>query len=38
MTQKALITGASSGIGKELAHIYAEHKGNLISSPVENTP
>lgn len=26
----ALITGASSGIGKELATIHAEHGGDLI--------
>jgi short-subunit dehydrogenase len=26
----ALITGASSGIGAELARIHAEHKGNLV--------
>ena len=26
----ALITGASSGIGKELAHIHAEQSGNLV--------
>ncbi|MGY5354382.1 SDR family NAD(P)-dependent oxidoreductase [Wenyingzhuangia sp. IMCC45467] len=26
----ALITGATSGIGKELAYIHAKHKGNLV--------
>jgi short-subunit dehydrogenase len=26
----ALITGASTGIGKELAHIHAEHGGDLV--------
>ncbi len=26
----ALITGASSGIGKELAYIHAENGGNLL--------
>jgi hypothetical protein len=26
----ALITGASSGIGKDLAYIHAEKKGNLV--------
>lgn len=30
MTQTALITGASSGIGAELARIHAEHRGNLV--------
>lgn len=30
MKKTALITGASSGIGKELAYIHAEKKGNLI--------
>ena len=30
MHPTALITGASSGIGWELAHIHAEHGGNLI--------
>ncbi len=31
MSQKtALITGASSGIGKEFAHIHAERGGNLV--------
>jgi short-subunit dehydrogenase len=29
-TKTALITGASSGIGRELAHIHAERGGNLI--------
>lgn len=30
MSKTALITGASSGIGKELAHIHAERGGDLI--------
>lgn len=30
MTNTALITGASSGIGRELATIHAEHGGDLI--------
>ncbi|MGA1677518.1 MAG: SDR family NAD(P)-dependent oxidoreductase [Pseudomonadales bacterium] len=30
MTQTALITGASSGIGAELARIHAASKGNLV--------
>jgi uncharacterized protein len=30
MTKFTLITGASSGIGKALAHVYAENKRNLI--------
>ncbi len=30
MSKTALITGASSGIGKELARIHAENGGNLI--------
>lgn len=30
MSKTALITGASSGIGKELAHIHAEKGGDLI--------
>ncbi len=30
MNKTALITGASSGIGKELAHIHAERGGNLV--------
>lgn len=30
MSKTALITGASSGIGKELAKIHAEKGGNLI--------
>lgn len=30
MKKTALITGASSGIGKELAHIHAEKGGNLV--------
>lgn len=30
MSSTALITGASSGIGKELAHIHAERGGNLV--------
>ncbi|BDS12906.1 SDR family NAD(P)-dependent oxidoreductase [Aureispira anguillae] len=30
MAKTALITGASSGIGKELACIHAEQKGNLV--------
>ena len=30
MEKVALITGASSGIGKELAGIHAEHGGNLV--------
>lgn len=30
MNNTALITGASSGIGAELARIHASHKGNLI--------
>jgi short-subunit dehydrogenase len=30
MANTALITGASSGIGLELAKIHAEHKGNLV--------
>ena len=30
MKHTALITGASSGIGKELAHIHAEQGGDLV--------
>ena len=30
MKKTALITGASSGIGKELAHIHAERGGNVV--------
>lgn len=30
MKKTALITGASSGIGKELAHIHAENGGDLV--------
>ncbi len=30
MTKTALITGASGGIGKELAYIHAEKGGDLI--------
>jgi short-subunit dehydrogenase len=30
MKKAALITGASTGIGKELAHIHAEHGGDLV--------
>ncbi len=30
MNKTALITGASSGIGKEFAHIHAEKGGNLV--------
>ncbi len=30
MKRTALITGASSGIGKEIAHIHAEKGGDLI--------
>lgn len=30
MTKTALITGASSGIGKEFAHVHAEGGGNLV--------
>lgn len=30
MTQTALITGASNGIGLELAHIHAQKGGNLV--------
>jgi short-subunit dehydrogenase len=30
MSKTALITGASSGIGKELATIHAERGGDLI--------
>lgn len=30
MNKVALITGASSGIGKELAHIHAENGGDLV--------
>ena len=30
MKNVALITGASSGIGKELARIHANHKGDLV--------
>ena len=31
MQKVALITGASSGIGKELAQIHAEKGGDLVS-------
>ncbi|MFN1835416.1 SDR family NAD(P)-dependent oxidoreductase [Balneola sp. MJW-20] len=30
MAKTALITGASSGIGRDLAHVHAEHGGDLI--------
>jgi short-subunit dehydrogenase len=30
MNKTALITGASSGLGYELAHIHAQHGGNLV--------
>ena len=30
MNKTALITGASSGIGKEFAHIHAEKGGDLV--------
>lgn len=30
MIQTALITGASKGIGKELAHVFAENRCNLV--------
>ncbi|MDO8661375.1 MAG: SDR family oxidoreductase [Candidatus Woesearchaeota archaeon] len=30
MTKTVLITGASSGIGKEFAHLYAKEKANLV--------
>jgi short-subunit dehydrogenase len=30
MKEVAVITGASSGIGKDLAHIHAEKGGDLV--------